>query len=280
MVEVPAISFCITCKNRFHQISQTLQKNLDDNRLFQDLVEFILVDFGSTDGLWEWIRNHFMEDIQNGYLKYYYTEELPFWHASIAKNTAHLLANYGIVVNLDCDNYTGNFGGRFLIRHFIKNPGNCVIHQYSGEPHDGSFGRIGVRKAQFIEVGGYDEEFEPMLHQDLDLINRLRMKGSPYIFVPDSRYNQAIRNTKEEGISQTNSKLGWLDMYHINMKRSLENIRNGKLVANQGNWGVRKNIYDIHENLVTELASSQGPNGVSDMATNVLLETDLSSGHK
>ncbi|GHT70513.1 hypothetical protein FACS189455_0340 [Bacteroidia bacterium] len=252
MIEVPAISFCITCKNRFHQISQTLRKNLDDNCLFQDLIEFILVDFGSTDGLQEWVRSNFENELRNGYLKYYYTEELLSWHASVAKNTAHLLANNEIVVNLDCDNYTGSFGGRFLMRQFIKNPGNCVVHQYGGDPYDGSFGRIGMRRTQFIEIGGYDEEFEPMLYQDLDLINRLRVKGSPYIFVPDSRYNRVIRNTKEAGISQTDSKLGWFDMYQINMKRSLENIRNGKLIANHGNWGIRKNIYDIHENLVNE----------------------------
>ncbi len=53
------ISFCITCKNRLHQIRQTLPKNLEDNRRLQELVEFVLVDFGSTDGLRKWISDNF-----------------------------------------------------------------------------------------------------------------------------------------------------------------------------------------------------------------------------
>jgi hypothetical protein len=187
-----------------------------------------------------------MEDIRSGYLKYYYTEALPFWHASVAKNTSHLLANNEITVNLDCDNYTGNFGGRFLIRQFIKYPVNCLIHQFGGLPYDGSFGRIGVRKKHFIEIGGYDENFEPMLYQDEDLMNRLRATGFIYIPVPDSRYNRAIRNTKEEGIVFTKSKLEWYEMYRVNKNRSEENIKNGNFVANCGNWGIKDNIYDIY----------------------------------
>lgn len=120
VMEVPSPSFCITCKNRFHQISKTLRRNLDDNRLFKGLIEFILVDFGSTDGLYSWITNNFKHKMEEGYLKYYYTDELPYWHCSIAKNTSHLLAKNKILVNLDCDNYTGYNGGRFVIRQWLK----------------------------------------------------------------------------------------------------------------------------------------------------------------
>ena len=115
-----SLSFCITCKNRIHQIRQTLQKNLDDNRSHQDMIEFVLVDFGSTDGLKKWILSNFYQELSSGYLRYYYTDELPLWHASIAKNTAHSLARNNILVNLDCDNYTGRMGGNFVIQTFIK----------------------------------------------------------------------------------------------------------------------------------------------------------------
>lgn len=108
---VPTLSFCITCKNRFHQISKTLRQNLDDNSLFSELVEFVLVDFGSTDGLRKWVICNFRDELESGYLKYYYTEELPFWHCSVAKDTSHLLASGEILVNLDCDNFTGPNGG-------------------------------------------------------------------------------------------------------------------------------------------------------------------------
>lgn len=40
--QILKISFCITCKNRLHQIRQTLLKNIEDNRRLQELVEFVL----------------------------------------------------------------------------------------------------------------------------------------------------------------------------------------------------------------------------------------------
>ena len=47
------LSFCITCKNRLHQISKTLPQNLKDNK--NKDIEFILVDFSSKDGLKEYV---------------------------------------------------------------------------------------------------------------------------------------------------------------------------------------------------------------------------------
>ncbi|MDR2773869.1 MAG: hypothetical protein LBC19_03840, partial [Tannerella sp.] len=80
MKQKTVLSFCITCKNRIHQIKQTLRKNLDDNVLCRDFIEFVLVDFGSTDGHREWILSEFTDELDSGYLRYYYTEALPFWH--------------------------------------------------------------------------------------------------------------------------------------------------------------------------------------------------------
>ena len=50
------LSFCITCMNRFNQISKTLLTNLNDNK--NEKVEFVLVDFNSSDGLKEYILNN------------------------------------------------------------------------------------------------------------------------------------------------------------------------------------------------------------------------------
>lgn len=249
-IYVPTLSFCITCKNRFHQIAKTLPQNLEDNRMFKNRIEFILVDFGSTDGLREWIKENFMKEIEEGYLKYFYTEELHSWHASIAKNTAHLLAKNEILVNLDCDNYTGYNGGRFVIRQFVKHGEKIVLHQYGGDIYDGSYGRIGLMHSFFLQVRGYDESFAPMAYQDTDLINRLCLLGLTYKLIPNTKYNTAIRNTKEEGILYVESKENWLDMMKRNQLKSEKNLLSRNFIVNDKQWGIRKHIVNINDEVV------------------------------
>lgn len=252
MIPIKTLSFCITCKNRFHQISQTLKKNLDDNRLHNDWIEFILVDFGSTDGLHDWIIDNFDDDLNSGYLKYYYTDELTYWHASIGKNTAHYCANHEIVVNLDCDNFVGYLGGQFVIQNFLRNE-NIVLHQFSGNYTDGSFGRISVLKNYFDFIGGYDESLNSIGYEDNDLINRLKMAGLHYILSPNSKYCSAIPNTKEEGMLNTNSSLTYNEINELNGRISNSNIEKGKLIANNGIYGIRKNLFDHHGHLFSKL---------------------------
>ncbi|MDR3062099.1 MAG: glycosyltransferase family 2 protein [Dysgonamonadaceae bacterium] len=217
--KIPKLSFCITCKDRFFQINKTLPQNLDDNKLYKDLIEFVLVDFGSQDGLRDWVLQHFGMELSEGYLKYYYTEELPFWHASIAKNTSHLLANHDILVNLDCDNYTGHNGGRFIIRQFLKHGEDIFIHQYGGGFSDGSYGRIAINRDYFFQLGGYDESFEPMAYQDTDLLDRLQALGLKYRGIPDEKYNRAIKNTKEEGLFHVKTNISWDEKFYQNMEK-------------------------------------------------------------
>lgn len=249
MIPIPTLSFCITCKNRFHQISQTLRKNLDDNWLHREWIDFILVDFGSTDGLKNWVLNNFQDDLLSGYLKYYYTEELPNWHASIAKNTAHRLVTHEILVNLDCDNYTGYHGGQFVIRQFLQNR-NIILHQFGGDVYDGSYGRIGVLKKYFDCIGGYDESFGPMGYQDADLIERLKRTGLEYRYEGDIRFCRAILNTKEEGLAYTNISMDYETMVFLNRRKSAENINNGRLIANTDHYGISGTIYDHNGNRV------------------------------
>ena len=240
------LSFCITCMNRFHQIRYTLRQNLEDNKEFKDLIEFVLVDFGSTDGLQEWVAENFVQEIEEGYLKYYYTEEMKTWHNCIAKNTTHILANNQIVVNLDCDNFTGKNGGLFVIDAMIKNGWEkTVLHQYGNELGDGTFGRIALSKANFLKLGGYDESLEPAGYQDLDLYARAQKMGLNYINISDKRYSRAILNTKAETIVNTFSELSWEEMHEYNRQLSIKNIASGKLTANtdKDHIGVIDNIY-------------------------------------
>ena len=240
----PSLSFCITCKNRMHQIRHTLRKNLQDNRMHSDSIEFVLVDFSSRDGLREWITGNFQDELASGYLKYFYTDNLPQWHACVAKNTVHLCATGNILVNLDCDNFTGVWGGAFLIKTFSKYSDLCVVHQFGGIIGDGSYGRISVKRDFFYSIGGYDESFEPMGYQDDDLLERLTAIGLKYIACSNRLYSLAIPNTKEEGISQTQSTKNYSQMIDANFEKSRRNLSDGRLVANHGKFGIHEGLFD------------------------------------
>jgi len=239
------LSFCITYKNRFAQIVKTLPKNISDNINLNTEIEFILVDFNSNDGLFEWIKSNFMNHIQSGYLKYYYSEELPYWECSKAKNRSHQLGSGKILVNLDCDNYTGKNGGQFVLKQFRNYGSNTILHQASGISKDGSYGRISVLKTYFQMIGGYDESFSPMGYQDYDLIKRLKEFGLIYVCENSNAYNKAIKNSKDEGLKFTNTDQSYSEMLNNNIKISNYNIFNGNLKTDNPE-NKKSNIFRLH----------------------------------
>ena len=232
------------------QIKQTLPRNLKDNLSMKGLIDFVLVDFGSTDGLQEWIVENFKQEIKEGYLKYYYTEEMPYWHVCVAKNTAHVLSESDIVVNLDGDNYTGKDGGKFVLENMVKNGiHDTVIHQFrfNYDIWNGSYGRIALSRENFINIGGYDEDFDPMTHQDSDLLKRLRLVGINYLHLNNEEYNNAISNGKEAKIANALSGRTSEDMHEWNCMLAEMKFASGQFVANKGKSriGIEKNIYKL-----------------------------------
>ena len=126
---------------------------------------------------------------------------------------------------------------------------DIVLHQFSGDLYDGTYGRISVLKKYFNCIGGYDESFEPVGYEDKDLFLRLSAAGLLYIPASDCRYNNALYNSKQESMTNTGSSKGFMDMLIYNEGVSKKNIENGYFIANNGVWGIRKNIYDHLGNL-------------------------------
>ena len=245
------LTFVMALMNRFHQIEQTLIKNLEDNWEDRDDIEFVLMDINSKDGFRKWIREqNLTKYTECGYLRYYETDILEQWHASIGKNTATHQAHGKIVVTLDCDNFTGPRGGRFVISHFEKNDYNCVMHQFDWIPQNGNFGRIALTKEKFNEIGGYDQSLLPMGYQDWDIIKRAEATGCKYINPTDEEFNRAIMNEGGKELSMANQKdehkkMGWTEMNRINKLKCHHNLYQNKLKANNGYYGIRSSIKRI-----------------------------------
>ena len=148
------------------------------------------------------------------------------------KEHGHLLARGDILVNLDCDNFTGERGASHVINHFIRNADDIVLHQ-ARDLFNGSFGRISVRRTDFLAIGGYDESLLPMGYEDVDLIERLKALGLVYVHDTNERFNKSIPNTRDEGIVNIKEKVSYAEMVRKNRIKSQENIAEGRLVANK-----------------------------------------------
>lgn len=250
------LSFVMVLMNRKHQLEHTLLKNLEDNWEDRDVVEFILVDVNSKDGLREWLREQDLRKyLECGYLKYYETDAMDKWHASIGKNTGVHLATGRIVVTLDCDNFTGYKGGDFVIEKFEEHDYKCVTHQFDWNPQNGNFGRIALTKKVFNQIGGYDQSLLPMGYQDWDIIKRAEGVGCEYVNPTDSEYNQAMENEGKKELSMANQKedfkkMGWTEMNRINKLKCFHNLYHKKYRANDGYYGIRSNVrrYDADLN--------------------------------
>lgn len=229
IVKYHRISFCITCMNRVEHIKKTLGKNIDDNIDYPDL-EFVLLDYNSSDDLQEWVFNNFKDELASGKLVYYQTKEPKYFHMANAKNIAHHLATGDIVCNLDADNYTGE-DFAFYINKVMQNNTNIIGRQYSyGNITNDTCGRIFLTKENFLKLGGYDEEFIGWSYEDSDLIERayimgLDKKDIPFVFLKAIPHSDNIRS-KNMNISIEKSYIYNDKIFNKNKKNKIFNVTN------------------------------------------------------
>lgn len=159
--------------NRLHHLQQTLEKNIQDNYLPED-VEFILMDYNSGDGLEHWIRQDMKQHIDTGILVYSKTVEPAYYLRSHSRNMAFRLANAELLCNLDADNFLGEGFALFMIREFARQEG--VFYTSNGSSHD-VFGRMCVRQTDFLSIKGYNESLQGYGYEDRDLFDRLEKGG-------------------------------------------------------------------------------------------------------
>ena len=196
--DAPLISFCSTCRDRLWQAEYTIPSNLAIAHSW-DSVEFVLLDYGSTDGLAEWLAT--LDASLRRILRYYRTEAQEY-NCPHAKNMAHRLSHGEILYNLDVDNFLHPAVFKEL-REVLCEP-NVVLHAWSGKLFDGTFGRIATTRGDFYETRGYDESFEKMGYQDTDLLARLKRMGRK---VCHSKLpSQAIPNDKPPGWGKMNKR--------------------------------------------------------------------------
>ena len=84
-----------------------------------------------------------------------------------------------MLFNLDADNYLSRLTLPMVSATLAAEPEAC-LHNWSTHD-DGSCGRVALRAATWVALGGYDESFAPASWQDLDLLMRCRAAGLRYV---------------------------------------------------------------------------------------------------
>jgi glycosyltransferase involved in cell wall biosynthesis len=195
---MPEVSFCQCCYNRLSHAEVTIPRNLATAKDWD--AEFVVIDYGSTDGLRDFIRT-----LSDPKLKYFRHESQSFKCAH-AKNMAHRLSIGRVVCNLDIDNFVApesfdelcTLKDNFLIHGFDGK----VIHRRveGGLPvavSPGAYGRISVTRSTFDRLGGYDEQMHGMGYHDSDFIRRAASSG---VHVMRSRVkSECITHDKNAG---------------------------------------------------------------------------------
>jgi len=174
-------------------------------------------------------------ELKNGSVRFLQLLESPVpWHPTRAKNIAHRGARQKIVCNLDADNWVVPGYSAWLRETFAAN-GRRITHM-SARSHGGGFGRIALRTADFMRLGGYDERIQSWGWDDNDLLERAKAAGFQLIPTPDRfiafrPHDDSVRVFCEGATNKRESLL-------LNRQFTQEAIESDRLVANEGRaWG-------------------------------------------
>lgn len=196
------ISFCTVCMNRLFHIRETLPQNIE-SALQNPNVEFVLLDYNSTDGLENWVRTQMAPYIENGILKYAKTNEPKYFDRSHSRNLAINIASGSIIALVDADNYLGDGYIDWIEEVFDKHGSSAIITTIAEEGflYSDQGGKCAFYKEKFHQARGFDEMMFGYGFEDVDLINRLALQGGKRIIIDNSNYLKFISHSYFERIS-------------------------------------------------------------------------------
>jgi hypothetical protein len=268
-VRTKKIAFCITCMNRLYHLQQTLEKNIIDNYLVDD-VEFVLLDYNSNDGLEEWVQQNMQSYINSGILVYYKTLDPQYYHRSHSRNMAFRLANAKIVCNLDADNFLGEGFAVFMINQFEKEKN---IFYISDLLCCDIYGRVCVKNSDFKLIRGYNEALQSYGCEDEDLFNRLQNLGLTQKHFDNPDYYNCIKHSDEERIKDEfmsknlqKAYISYINPYTSNILFQYKNFTFAQYTL----------IDNLHFNLYTDFSGNKI--GFFDERKHITVEKDFQKG--
>jgi hypothetical protein len=191
------ISLCTVSMNRLSHVRETLPANVHENIHFPN-IEFVLLDYNSSDGLEAWVRSNMMGHIESGILKYYRTSEPKYFDMSHSKNMVCRISSGDIICMIDGDNYAGLNYAAWVYSVFSKYGNNSVLSAFGehGLEHPDMGGKLAFHRDRFAAVRGFDEAFLGYGVEDRDLVDRLEKAGGTPVLVEDKAFSRYIEHAE------------------------------------------------------------------------------------
>ena len=223
-------SLCIPVHNRLNDALNSLPYWIDAINEAPGS-EVVILDYGSSDGLSEYIRNQAGEyEISDGNeIRIERYSGRDYYHMAHARNLSVLAAGGEFIIILSADIYP-RAGMVALMAELMKYryPEFYYVQNYRGV--------ICLRRKDFIAAGGYDERFEFYSPEDKDLHERLIRRGLTAGWISSS-YIQVTKTPNDIKIQGYRLSLTKREMAKQMETILFENRRAGALVANPNGWG-------------------------------------------
>jgi glycosyltransferase involved in cell wall biosynthesis len=241
--------------NRIDDIKKTLPQNLKDNEEY-NLAEFILLDYGSTDGLGEWVQKDLSEHISTGRLTYYYTKQEHF-RPNHSRNVSFRLAQGEVVTNVDADNFTHHGFLKRLNQCASVSPGRILIVPESFlKPQSDRLilrGRFALYRDDLLNLGGFDESLDDgYSHDDVNFVFRAILDGYNLVRFED----KYLEGRVETPISNRTKYIRRLDFElgkKQNSRITTEKLSRCEIAANKEHyWGDALLVKNFHETIQTQ----------------------------
>mgnify|MGYP001573245205 FL=1 len=212
------VSLCVPIHNKLHDLKQTMPYLVTAAQASPP-VEIVVLDYGSTDGLFEYVSG----------LVIYHRYDSEYFHKAHAFNLAILASKGEYFVLLGADAFPHQDYIK-VIRELISQ--GCIWMRANE-----LCGIITCQREEFINAGGYDERFEFYGPEDRDLDLRLQRRGGKFGLVPNGLMS-VIPTSNEDKVKNFRLKLSRREMSKLMRPIYEENSANYVLVANQGQaWG-------------------------------------------
>lgn len=188
-----SITFCTAIMNRLHHFRTTFERNILDNESYSKL-QFIVLDYNSSDGLEDWMKINWMPLINSKRVVYARTVTPRFFNRSHSRNMMFRLAQSDIIGNLDADVFTGKHYASFVNSKFSDHPNTYLrVADYRD-----LCGKFAVLKNDFETITGYDESMSGYGYEDIDLYTRLKLIDRKPVFTKDPEFLKFISHEAEE----------------------------------------------------------------------------------